>query len=409
MKQSMDNSGENSQMPGPLAGIKVLDLTQYVSGPYSTMMLADLGAEVIKVERPKTGDVYRQQGPDFLNGESTTFLSLNRNKKSLTLNLKDPRGTEIAAKLARQVDVFFENFKPGTIERLGLGYKTLSALNPRLVYCSISGYGQTGPLREKGGYDLMVQGLGGLMSVTGEPNGNPVKAGLPVFDFGTGLMAVVGVLAALLAAEQTGKGQYIDVSLFDCSISWLTVVAMGYSATGKVPGRRGTASHTFAPYQAYKARDGYVTVIGTGGKDSWGQLCKTLGLEELIDDPRFSTNSKRLENLTELSTSIEEVLQTEDVTHWVEKLEQAGLACGPINSLDQALAEPQVVAREMIQRIDHTAAGMLEVVGVPIKLSETPGGVRDAPPLLGEHTNEIMSLLGYSQDEMDSLRDDGVI
>jgi crotonobetainyl-CoA:carnitine CoA-transferase CaiB-like acyl-CoA transferase len=373
------------------------------------MLLGDLGAEIIKVERPGHGDIYRRQGPDFINGESTTFLSLNRNKKSITLHLKKPRGIEIATELIRRVDVLVENFKPGTARRLGLGYDAVHKVNPELVYCSISGYGQTGPRSEQGGYDLMVQGMGGLMSVTGKREADPVKAGLPVFDFGGALLGVVGILSALISVRETGLGQHVDVSLLDCAVSWLTVLQMGYSATGKVPGRMGTASHTFAPYQAYRARDGYLTVVGTGGKDSWGVLCRVLGLDGLVDDPRFRTNATRIENLDELNELIEAVLVTKDVAFWLEKLEQAGLPCGPINTLDDVLSDPQVQAREMIQELRHPVAGALKMVGIPIKFSETPGALTAAPPQLGEHTDAILAELGYSEEEIASLRNDEVI
>lgn len=396
-------------MTAPLSGLRVLDLTQYVAGPYCSMLLADLGAEVIKVERPGAGDVYRQQGPDFIGGHSTTFLALNRNKRSLTVNLKDPRGREIILALAADVGVFLENFKPSTAERLGLGYEVLQQANPAIIYCSISGYGQTGPYRDKGSYDLMVQGLGGLMSMTGEPDGGPVKAGLPVFDFGAALLAVVGILSAYVSMQTTGRGQHVDVSLFDCSVSWLTVVAMGYFATGKVPGRMGTASHTFAPYQAYRARDGYITIVGTGGKDSWAELCRVLGMQHLIKDTRFDTNAKRMKALPELSVLIEDVLRTQDVAYWIEKLEAAGLPCGALNTVDQVLRDPQVQARRMVQEIIHPDGGVLPMIGIPIKFSEADDTVQAAPPRLGEHTDSILSGLGYSAHEIAVLRQDGVV
>jgi crotonobetainyl-CoA:carnitine CoA-transferase CaiB-like acyl-CoA transferase len=396
-------------MTGPLAGVKVFDVTQYVSGPFCSMLLGDMGAEVIKVEMPGRGDVYRVQGPHFINGEATSFLSVNRNKKSLTLNLKDPRGLTIAKRLAAKVDVFLENFKPGTAGRLGLGYDDLRSINPRLIYCSISGYGQTGPDRERGGYDLMAQARGGIMSVTGAPDGAPMKAGVAVVDMGAGTYGAFSILAAYIARERTGRGQRVDISLLDTAVSWCNMLAMEYCATGEVSGRLGSASPFFAPYQAFKAQDGYICVIGTGGKDHWQRFCRALDHGEWIGDPRFADNAGRIAHLGELTAIIEEVLDTAPVTTWLERLRAFGLPCEPIQTLDQVLADPQVRARQMVVPVEHPTAGRLEMIGVPFKLSGTPAGIFLPPPTKGEHTDEILGDLGYTQDEIVSLCNEGVI
>lgn len=393
----------------PLEGIRALDTTQYVAGPYCAMLLGDLGAEVIKIERPGVGDIYRQQGPEFINGESVTFLSFNRNKKSLTLNLKHPRAQEIVARLIPELDVFLENFTPGTVERLGLGYDSLRQINPRLIYCSISGYGQTGPYRDKGGYDLMLQGLGGLMSVTGEADGAPVKVGVPVLDMGAALYAVCGILGAYIVRQKTGRGQHVDTSLLECCAAFLTLLAGKYFATGEVPGRMGSASPMFAPYQAFKTRDIHITVVGTGGKDHWQRFCRALDLKHLIDDPRFATNADRVRNLKELAATIEERLQTKSGYHWLERLEEEGLPCGPINTFDRVVEDPQIQARQMVIEVEHPVAGLVKMMGIPIKFSETPGGVDSPPPALGQHNEEILGSLGYSEAEIADLREEGVI
>ena len=396
-------------MTGPLTGIRVLDVTQYVSGPFCSMLLGDMGAEVIKVEMPGRGDVYRIQGPNFIGGEATSFLGVNRNKKSLTVNLKHAEGQAIAERLVAEVDVFLENFKPGTAQRLRLGYNDLRLINPRLIYASISGYGQTGCDRERGGYDLMSQGRGGLMSVTGMADGPPVKTGVPVLDMGAAMYTAYGILAAYIARERTGQGQWVDVSLLDTAVSWFTIMAMEYQATGQVPGRMGSASPLFAPYQAFKAQDGYISVIGTGGKDHWERFCRALDHEEWIDDPRFADNAGRITHLDELTARIEAVLAKEPVAEWLKRLTEAGLACDPIQTLDQVLADPQVKDRKMVVSVEHSTAGRLEMVGVPIKLSETPGDIRMPPPTKGQHTDEILSGLGLSRGEIIHLRAEGVI
>jgi crotonobetainyl-CoA:carnitine CoA-transferase CaiB-like acyl-CoA transferase len=307
------------------------------------------------------------------------------------------------------VDVFLENYTPGTMERLGLGYDNLRRINPQLIYCSISGYGQTGPYRDKGGYDLMLQGLGGLMSVTGEAGGSPVKVGVPVLDMGGAIYAACGILAAFIVRERTGQGQYVDTSLLDSCAAFFTLLAGKYFATGDPPGRMGSASPMFAPYQAFKTQDIYITVVGTGGKDHWQRFCRALDLEDLVGDPRFATNADRVQNLEELVAIIEERLQTRSGYYWLERLEEEGLPCGPINTFDKVVEDPQVQAREMVIEVEHPVAGSVRMIGIPIKFSETPGGIDKSPPALGQHNEEILGSLGYSETEIVALREEGVI
>lgn len=393
----------------PLRGIRVLDLSQVVAGPFCSMVLADMGAEVIKVERPGVGDNLRRWGPPFLGGESVYFLYLNRNKKSITLNLKSEEGRRIFIKLLKRSDVLLENFRPETMERLGLGYEEVSGINPRVIYCRISGYGQTGPYRVKGGYDLLAQGESGLISITGEPDRPPgSKVGVAIVDMGTGLYAALGILLALMVREKTGRGQLIDVSLLDSAVSWMLQPVGYYLATGQLPKRLGTAHPVAAPYQAFKSRDIYFT-IGCAADRNWRALCRVLGLEELADDPRFSTNPKRVENREELAGILSEVFEGEGGELWLRRLQEAGVPCAPVNTVDRLLDHPQLRARDMFVEVDHPMAGRLRLTGIPLKLSETPGEVRSPPPLLGEHTEEILSWLGYGPEEIRELRDRGVI
>lgn len=396
-------------MQGPLTGMRVLDLTQYVAGPFCTMLLGDMGAEVIKIELPGRGDIYRIQGPHFIKGEATSFLSVNRNKKSLTLNLKDPRGLAIANELVTKVDVLVENFKPGTAKRLGLGYEELTSVNPKLVYCSISGYGQTGPERQRGGYDLMAQARSGLMSITGTRDGPPAKAGVAIVDMGAAMYAALSILSAYIVRERTGKGQRIDVALLDTAVSWCTMQVLEFQATGEVPSRMGSASPFFSPYQAFKAQDGYLCVVGTGGKDHWERFCHALGHSEWAEDPRFIDNANRVAHLDKLAVMIEAVLARAPVEVWVQRLEAHGLPCEPVRTLDQMVIDPQVQARDMVVQVDHPTAGRLDMVGVPFKLSKTPAGVWDPPPAMGQHTDQVLRELGYTERDIDALRGEGVI
>ncbi len=392
---------------GPLAGLKVLDFTENIAGPYCTMILADMGAEVVKIERPGAGDEMRRH-PPFVRGESVPFLTLNRGKKSVTLNLKDPRGLEAARCLARRSDVLVENFRPGTLDRLGLGPDALRAEDPRLIVCSISGFGQTGPYRDRGGYDLVAQAMGGLMSVTGEPGRSPAKCGFPVSDLGAGMWGAIGILLAVLVRERSGQGQRVDTSLLEVPVAWSVWHAARYFATGEVPGPLGSAHPGSAPYQAFQGQDGAWLVIGAGPQHLWERLCRLLGVERLLADPRFATNADRVEHRAELEEELAKAFTARPAAAWLEALEAEGIPAGPINPIDRVFADPQVLHREMVLEQEHPVVGRHRLLGIPVKLSLTPGQVRAPAPTLGQHTEEILPALGYSAEELTAFRQEGV-
>jgi len=391
-----------------LEGIRVLDLTSYLAGPYCTMIMADLGAEVVKVEQPGTGDGSREWGPPFIEGESAYYLSVNRNKKSITLNLRSDKGKEILHRMASSFDVFIENYRPGTVERLGADYATLSRINPRLIYCSISGFGQDGPYRERSSYDIVGQAMGGLMSLTGEEGRPPVKVGVAIADICAGMFAAIGILAALTAREKTGRGQVIDVSILDGQVAWLSHQAGNFFATGVNPERLGSAHPTIAPYQAFKAADSYF-VVAVGNDSLWKRFCNALGLNDLLTDARFATNPDRVRNKEELTRALEEVLAAKPSAEWLKIIDSAGVPCGPVHTLSEVFEDPQVLYRRMVEEVQHPRAGRIKVVGVPIKMSDTPASVRTAPPMLGEHTKEVLQSLSYGETEINKLAKEGVI
>lgn len=407
-------------MPGPLSHIRVLDLSRVLAGPWAGQNLADLGAEVIKVERPKVGDDSRAFGPPWVKDregrdtrDSAYFTSANRGKKSVTVNLASPAGQALVRELARESDVLIENYKFGDLARYGLGYEDLAKLNPRLVYCSVTGFGQTGPQREHPGYDFMIQGMGGMMSVTGEPDGapggGPQRAGVPVADIITGMYASIAICAALVSREQTGKGQHLDLALLDSQIALLAYQNTNYFATGVPPRRIGNLHPNIVPYQPFRTADGDV-ILACGNDNLYRRFCEAAGCPELAADPRYATNSKRVENRAELTRVLQDVFAKKTTKEWVALLEAAGVPNGPINNVAQVFEEPQVKARGIRLKLDHPAAGALDSVASPMRFSGTPLAFERAPPLLGQHTDEILrGLLGKSDAELAKLRADGVV
>ena len=396
-------------MAGPLEGIRVVDLTRILAGPYCTMMLGDMGAEIIKVENPDGGDDTRSWGPPFLNGVSTYFISINRNKKSLTLNLKDERGKELLRDLIRKSDIMVENFRPGTLDKLGFSWEEIHRINPAMIFASLSGFGQTGPRKSEPGFDVVIQGEGGLMSITGEPDGPPNKVGASVADITAGMLAAQGILLSLYHREKTGVGQMVDVGMLDGQVALLTYHANGYFATGKIPPRRGNKHPSITPYETYSCKDGYFN-LGVGNDSLWRRFCDAMGLGEIKEDPKFAVNKDRVDNRLELQEILDAIFAEKTVEETLDGLRGAGVPCGPINNLAQVLSEPQVLAREMVVDVDVPVAGPTKVTGVPIKLSETPGSVRTPPPTLGQHTEEVLeSVLGIDEAQRNALRQEGVV
>jgi crotonobetainyl-CoA:carnitine CoA-transferase CaiB-like acyl-CoA transferase len=407
-------------MSGPLSHIRVLDLSRVLAGPWAGQNLADLGAEVIKVERPKAGDDSRAFGPPWLKDpsgrdsmESVYFMSANRGKKSITVNLTNPEGQRIVRELAARCDVLIENYKVGDLDRYGLGYKDLSALNPRLVYCSVTGFGQTGPYRERPGYDFMAQGMGGLMSISGEPDevpgGGPMRAGVPVIDIFAGMYATIAICAALAHRAETGNGQHLDVALFDSCLALLANQGQTYLSTGENPTRIGNSHPTIVPYQVFKTSDGAM-ILACGNDNLFGKFCAVAGCGALAKDPRFARNGDRVKNRNVLVAMLAETFLERTTADWVGALDAAGVPCGPINTLAQAFAEPQAEARGMKVKLPHPVAGEVPLIGSPMKFSGTPIRHEIPPPVLGQHSEEILrSMLGMNAEDVEKLRAAGAI
>jgi crotonobetainyl-CoA:carnitine CoA-transferase CaiB-like acyl-CoA transferase len=394
--------------PGPLRGMRVLELAQIMAGPTCGMLLADMGADVVKVEKLPGGDDARGYREPLVNGISAPFMMLNRNKRGIALNLKHPRGRDVLLRMVRDADVLTENFRRGTLEKLGLGYDVLAAANPGLIYCAISGYGRNGPDADKGGFDLIAQGFAGLMSVTGEPGGPPVKTGNSVADINAGILGAVGILAAYAHKLGTGEGQVVDTSLMEAALQQTYWHAAIYFATGKSPGATGSAHLLTAPYQAFAARDGWIN-IGGANQANWERIADVLGHPEWRDDPRFATNSARMANLSALTDAMNAVLATRTKAQWITAFDAAGVPVGPVHTIGEALEHPQTIARDMVVEVAHPQAGPTRTLGCPIHFSVTPTRVTRPAPMLGEHSRELLREYGYDDAAIDALVAEGVV
>jgi crotonobetainyl-CoA:carnitine CoA-transferase CaiB-like acyl-CoA transferase len=389
-------------MAGPLAGVKVLELAQIMAGPTCGMMLADLGADVIKVERVPGGDDTRRMDRPAVNGESASFMAMNRNKRGIALNLKLPAAQEALKRMAARADVVTENYRKGTMEKLGVGYEALRALNPGIIYCSVSGFGRTGPYADRGGYDLVAQGMSGLMSVTGEPDREPAKSGGPVCDINAGVLAALGVVCAYVHRLKTGEGQLVETSLFEAGIQQMYWQAAIYFATGEVPGPTGSAHILSAPYQAFRAADGWLT-IGGANQGNWERMVRVLGAPQWLADPRFASNAERMKHLDALVEVMNEKIRAWKLKDLLAALDEAGVPCGPINTIADVASDPQALARHMVVELEHPKAGRTRALGLPVKLSRTPGKVSRPAPVLGQHTREVLAEFGFSAGEIDAL------
>ena len=385
-----------------LAGIRVLDLSRVLAGPYCTMMLADFGADIIKIEPPNVGDDSRAFGP-FIGKESAYFMSLNRNKRSMTLNFKRQAECDLFKEMVKQADVVVENYRPGTMEKFGLGYDVLKQINPKLIYAACSGFGHTGPYRDKPAYDIIVQAMGGIMSITGAENGEPTRIGASVGDVIAGMFTAYGVMLAMYHRERTGEGQKVDVGMLDCQLAILENAIARYVTSGIVPGPLGNRHPSITPFSSYTASDGYI-IVGAGNDRLWERLCNILERPDLIKDPRFDNNGNRTTNAKELGNILNGIFKARTINEWLGILEEAGLPCAPINTIDKIVNDPHIAARNMIVEVEHPVAGKLKMPGVPVKMSATPGTVETHAPLLGQHTGEILKeMLGWDQERVDSF------
>ena len=392
----------------PLQGIRVIDFSQILAGPFCTMLLADMGADVVKVEKPNGGDDTRRYGPPFIEGESAAFLTLNRNKRSIVLDLKSEQGLGVVRRMLADADVMLHNFRPGVVERIGLGYADVSALNPAIVYCAVSGFGATGPYSQRAGFDLVAQGMSGLMSINGFPDSPPAKVGVPMADLNTGMFCAYGILTAYINRLATGKGQHVDASLLESGMAYTLYESATYFATGEVAGPLGSAHRMIAPYQAFATQDGYIN-IGAANQNNWERMCRAVGRDDLLDDARFASNPERMVNIQSLTPIMEETFRTQTTAHWVEVLERAGVPCGPIYNIEQVYADPHVQSRDMAVELQHPKAGGIRNIGVAVKLSDTPGSVRTPAPLLGQHTDDVLAEFGYADADIAALRQSGAL
>ncbi|WP_066318875.1 CaiB/BaiF CoA-transferase family protein [Bacillus sp. FJAT-29814] len=395
-------------MAGALEGVRVLDLTRVLAGPHCTMILADLGADVIKVEAPGGSDETRFWGPPFQNGVSAYYLCANRNKRSITVNLKTEEGREIIRTLAKNADVLIHNFKTGSMDKWQLDYETINHINPRLIYCSITGFGETGPYQHLPGYDYIIQGMSGLMSITGSEESGPMKIGVAMVDILTGLYSVISIEAALYEREKSGQGQKIDMSLLDTAVSSLANVASNYLISGKVPRRLGNDHPNIVPYSKFKASDGDI-IIAVGNDRQFADLCKVIGIPQIAEDERYRTNEARVENKLELTKILEDQLQLKTAAEWIEVFSEKNIPCGPIHTMDRVFEHPQVLARDMVVHVNHPEAGRVKLVGSPIKLSRTKAKIERHPPIAGEHTSEILQQAGFSLEEISQLKENNII
>jgi len=392
----------------PLENVKVLDLTRVLSGPYATMILADMGADVLKIEMPKIGDDSRAYGP-FINGESAYFMSINRNKRSMTLNLKTEEGKEILRKLIKEADVIVENYKPGTMEKLGFGYEEIKKMNDRIIYAACSGFGHSGPYSKRPAYDAIVQAMGGIMSITGPESGEPIRVGASIGDIIAGIFTAVGILTALYNREKTGKGQKIDVAMLDCQVAILENAIARYLVSGEIPKPIGNRHPSITPFETFDTKDDKI-MIAIGNDRLWAKFCSMVGREELINDERFVTNQLRTKNHKEIKEVVSEILKAETADYWLERFDKEDIPATRINTIDKVVSNPQVLARDMIVSVDHPVVGDFKMAGIPVKLSETPGEIRKPAPVLGEDTEDVLAnVLGYSKDEIEQLREKGVI
>ncbi|PKB77064.1 MAG: formyl-CoA transferase [SAR202 cluster bacterium MP-SAtl-SRR3965592-G1] len=394
-------------MAAALDKIKVVDLTRTLAGPFCTMLMGDMGAEVIKVEEPTGGDETRKWTP-FVNGESTQFLTFNRNKRSLSVNLKEREGLKIVQDLAADADVMIESFRAGTLDRLGLGYEAIKKTNPGVVYCSISGYGRTGPMADMPGYDLLIQAYSGLMSLTGDPEGSPLRIGFSLVDLFTGMMAYGTILTALRQRDQTGKGQWVESALLDGQVAALSYHATGFMGTGVEPKRMGSGHPSLVPYQSFSASDGQF-IIGCANQGLWERMCRAIGQDAMLDDPRYTTNTDRVEHRAECVGELSAVFAQKTTAHWVDLIVEAGVPCGPINTVADVVSNPQVLARNMIAEVDHPNIPNLKFPGSPLKLTDSPATIRRVPPMLGQHNEEILEEAGYSPEKIADLKERGVL